>query len=40
VDCLVMATADFYETREIFGFDTAFTKNGYYLPGTLEQKAT
>jgi len=28
-DCLVMAFADFYETREIFGFDEAFRKNGY-----------
>ena len=39
VDCLVMATADFYETREIFGFDAVFTKNGYFLPGRSEQKA-
>ena len=29
IDCLVMAFADFYETREIFGFDEAFRKNGY-----------
>lgn len=28
-DCLVMAFADFYETKEIFGFDEAFRKNGY-----------
>ena len=28
-DCLVMAFADFYETKEIFGFDEAFQKNGY-----------
>ncbi|OGE09984.1 hypothetical protein A3A60_03865 [Candidatus Curtissbacteria bacterium RIFCSPLOWO2_01_FULL_42_26] len=28
-DCLVMAFADDYETREIFGFDDAFRKNGY-----------
>lgn len=28
-DCLVMAFADEYETREIFGFDEAFFKNGY-----------
>ena len=39
VDCLVMATADFYDTREIFGFDAVFAKNGYSLPGTSEQKA-
>jgi hypothetical protein len=34
-----MATADFYETREIFGLDAAFAQNGYFLPGTSEQKA-
>lgn len=28
-DCLVMATADKYETREIFGFDSIFSKKGY-----------
>lgn len=28
-DCLVMAFADKYETREIFGFDEVFKKNGY-----------
>jgi predicted nucleic acid-binding protein len=28
-DCLVMAFADFYETKEIFGFDEVFRKNGY-----------
>ena len=28
-DCIVMAFADEYETREIFGFDNAFRKNGY-----------
>ena len=28
-DCLVMATADFYDTHEIFGFDAVFAKNGY-----------
>jgi predicted nucleic acid-binding protein len=37
VDCLVMATADFYGTREIFGFDAVFGTNGYSLPGTTEQ---
>jgi predicted nucleic acid-binding protein len=39
VDCLVMATADFYDTREIFGFDAVFTKNGYHVPGQGEQQA-
>ena len=28
-DCIVMAFADEYETREIFGFDDVFRKNGY-----------
>lgn len=28
-DCLVMAFADEYETKEIFGFDEVFRKNGY-----------
>lgn len=28
-DYLVMAYADFYETKDIFGFDDAFRKNGY-----------
>lgn len=32
-DCLVMAFADFFETREIFGFDEVFGKNKYVLPG-------
>jgi predicted nucleic acid-binding protein len=32
-DCLVMALADEYETREIFGFDEAFGKNGYHTIG-------
>jgi predicted nucleic acid-binding protein len=32
-DCLVMAFADFYETKEIFGFDEAFRKNGYLRLG-------
>ncbi len=31
-DCLVMATADKYETREIFGFDEIFSRQGYQLP--------
>lgn len=32
-DCLVMVFADFYETKEIFGFDEAFRKNGYIRIG-------
>ena len=39
VDCLVMATAAFYDTREIFGFDAVFGKNGFYLPGSVEKQA-
>ena len=31
-DCIVMATADKYQTKEIFGFDECFSKNGYTLP--------
>jgi len=38
VDCLVMATANANNTREIFGFDAVFAKNGYFLPGASEQK--
>lgn len=32
-DCLVMAFADHYATRAIFGFDEAFRKNGYLRIG-------
>lgn len=32
-DCIVMAFADEFETREIFGFDQAFRKNGYIRIG-------
>lgn len=39
VDCLVMATANVYNTHEIFGFDAVFLQNGYFLPGTSEQHA-
>ena len=38
-DCIVMAFADEYETREIFGFDNAFRKNGYIRFG-LDKKRT
>jgi predicted nucleic acid-binding protein len=39
VDCLVMASASFYDTREIFGFDAVFGKNGFYIPGNAEKQA-
>lgn len=32
-DCIVMAFADEFETREIFGFDESFRKNGYIRIG-------
>lgn len=31
-DCAVMAFADQYQTKEIFGFDGVFEKQGYKLP--------
>lgn len=37
-DCLVMAFADEYETKEIFGFDEAFRKNGYIRFGIDKSK--
>jgi predicted nucleic acid-binding protein len=39
VDCLVMAYARLYDTHEIFGFDTVFVLNGFYLPGKAEKQA-
>jgi predicted nucleic acid-binding protein len=39
VDCLVMATAAFYDTREIFGFDAVFERNGFQLPAVVEKQA-
>jgi predicted nucleic acid-binding protein len=39
IDCLVMALADAYDTRAIFGFDEAFRKNGYQLPQTEKKEA-
>jgi predicted nucleic acid-binding protein len=39
VDCLVMATATFYDTSEIFGFDAVFGRNGFQLPGNEEKQA-
>jgi predicted nucleic acid-binding protein len=38
VDCLVMATATFYDTREIFGFDAVFERNSFHLPGNAEKQ--
>ncbi len=32
-DCVVMAFADEFDTREIFGFDDSFRKNGYIRIG-------
>lgn len=32
-DCIVMAFADEFETKEIFGFDYVFRKNGYIRIG-------
>ncbi len=31
-DCFVMALADQYQTKDLFGFDAVFAKNGYRLP--------
>lgn len=31
-DCLVMAWAEYYDTRDIFGFDAVFRQNGYRMP--------
>lgn len=31
-DCLVMASADHFKTKIIFGFDEVFRKEGYLLP--------
>lgn len=32
-DCVVMAIADHFETKYIFGFDKVFFDSGYKLPG-------
>jgi predicted nucleic acid-binding protein len=37
-DCLVMAVADFFKTKVIFGFDEVFAKNGYRLPEAPNQQ--
>lgn len=39
-DCIVMAFADEFGTREIFGFDEAFRKNGYIRIGVDKKKKT
>lgn len=36
-DCIVMAFADEYQTKEIFGFDDVFRKNGYIRIGIDEK---
>lgn len=33
-DCIVMALADLWKTRYIFGFDEIFAKEGYSLPAS------
>ena len=38
IDCLVMVSADHYQTQEIFGFDETFAKNGYRLPAAPKQQ--
>jgi predicted nucleic acid-binding protein len=30
-DCVVMAFADYFDTKDIFGFDQAFSRNNYKL---------
>lgn len=37
-DCLVMTFADEFETKEIFGFDSVFRKNGYIRFGIDKSK--
>ena len=32
-DCVVMASADHFDTKDIFGFDECFRKNGYIRIG-------
>ena len=38
IDCLVMVSADHYQTQEIFGFDETFRKNGYRLPAATTKR--
>jgi predicted nucleic acid-binding protein len=35
-DCIVMVVATASKTKEVFGFDDAFGKNGYLLPQTKQ----
>jgi predicted nucleic acid-binding protein len=37
-DSYVMACADHYRTKDIFGFDAVFAKNGYRLPTAPEKE--
>jgi predicted nucleic acid-binding protein len=37
-DCVVMAVASRFATKQIFGFDEVFRKNGYRLPGAAEKE--
>ncbi|MGI8854501.1 MAG: type II toxin-antitoxin system VapC family toxin [Thermomicrobiales bacterium] len=37
-DCFVMTLADHFQTKEIFGFDDAFRKNGYRLPAAAAER--
>ena len=38
-DCIVMAVANASNTRLVFGFDDAFSKNGYRLPDVRKAAA-
>lgn len=39
-DCIVMATADHFETKDIFGFDEVFRKNRYIRLGLDKESPT
>ncbi len=34
-----MAVADLFQTKEVFGFDAVFAKNGYRLPEAGKEAA-
>jgi predicted nucleic acid-binding protein len=38
-DCIVMAFADSWNTKLVFGFDEVFAKRGYKLPGSALAEA-
>ena len=38
-DCIVMAVADAHQTRDIFGFDTDFARNGYTTAASRQEAA-